>query len=49
MTSLKRPPGRGKSTKSLIAAIGDMSRGSGARPIQQAPPSWENQGEKLRS
>lgn len=31
--------------KSLIAAIGDTTRGTGARQIPQALPLWENQGE----
>jgi hypothetical protein len=49
MTSLERPPGRGRSSKSLIDAIGDTTCGTGARQILQALPSWENQGEKLGS
>jgi hypothetical protein len=32
----------------LIAAIGDTTRGTGARQIPQALPSWENKGKKTR-
>jgi hypothetical protein len=44
MTSLKRPAGRGRSSKSLIAPVGDTARRTAARQIHTSCHQLKNQG-----